>query len=122
MTEPTKSDGKQPRAASEETEVARGLLAHCADALGMDTDSEGTPSEAQALGENILEFIGFAEEWLDTDSRTRIADRLLETLEADTPSDPDAWPTTIAAVLGITPDEADALVEALLYAALRTEP
>lgn len=115
----TKPVGEQPHDAAEETESARDLLAHCADALRMDTDSPETPSDAQALGENILEFIGITEDWLDTDSRTRIADRLLEALEVDTVADPDAWPTAISAVLGITPDEGETLVEALMHAALR---
>jgi hypothetical protein len=89
------------------TPEVRELLAHCADALGMDVDDEAGPYEAVALGENILEAIGFVDEVVDTDSRTVIADRLLEALRP-TPSPTQTtprrrsrrrlgWPTTARA-------------------------
>jgi hypothetical protein len=67
--------------------------------LGVDVDDEDGPDAAEVLGENLLEGIGFVDEVVDTDSRTVIADRLVEALEADTVANPDdaqrrsGWPT-----------------------------
>jgi hypothetical protein len=104
---------------SEEFLTIGSLLAHCADALGMDTGSEEGPDEPEALASKILEAIGLRPgEWLDTDSRTMIADRLLLALEADSVADPDEAAGALATALNLEQPHGERLIEALLEVAM----
>ena len=101
---------------------ARDLLAHCANALGMDTASDegvGGIQGSRQLAKNILKAIGFDPLLgVDTDSRTHIADLLYQALEDGTVADPDQAAGQVADALGIPPADGEALVEALLRAAM----
>lgn len=98
------------------------LLAHLADALGMDTAYEsGEPYDAQSLAENILEAIDVTPAdgtWFDTDSRTLFADRLLQALDQDSVADPDTAIPALAAYLHLSDLDGARLIEALLQVAL----
>jgi hypothetical protein len=100
------------------------LLAHLADALGMDTEDEEGPLEREALGENILETIGTTPSdgsWLDTDSRTLFTDRLLQALEQDSVADPDAAVPALAAYLHLCSHDGARMIEALLQVAMAAD-
>lgn len=96
------------------------LLAHCADALGMDTENEEGPYEPQAMAETILESIGFNPPggWVDTDSRYKIGDLLLQALEADGVADPDQVAGAVATALGLKQPQGERLIEALFLATM----
>jgi hypothetical protein len=98
------------------------LLAHLADALGMDTEYEGgEPYEREALAEQILEHIGVSPgdgSWYDTDSRTMFADRLLEVLDQDSVADPDAAIGALATYLRLSEHDGARAIEALLQVAM----
>jgi hypothetical protein len=95
------------------------LLAHCVDALGMDTAGEEGPSEPEVLAEKLLEAIEIRPgQWLDTDSRTLIADRLLLALEADSVADPDEAAGALATALNLEQPHGERLIEALLEVAM----
>lgn len=97
------------------------LVAHCAQALGMDTGNEDGPHDTEALAEKILEAIEIKPgQWLDTlhDSRTLIADRLLVLLQADSEPDPDQVAGALATALNLDQPQGDRLVQVLLQVAL----
>jgi len=101
------------------------LVAHLADALGMDTAYEsGEPYDGQSLAENILEAIEVTPAdgtWLDTDSRTLFADRLLQTLDQDSVADPDTAIPALASYLHLSDHDGARLIQALLQAALEAD-
>jgi hypothetical protein len=97
------------------------LVAHCAQALGMDTGNNDGPYDTEALAETILGAIEIKPgQWLDTfhDSRTRIGDRLLVLLGADSEPDPDQVTGAVATALNLDQPQGDRLVELLRQVAL----
>jgi hypothetical protein len=101
------------------------LLAHLADALGMDTTYEsGEPYDGQSLAENLLEAIEVTPAdgtWFNTDSRTLFADRLLQTLDQDSVADPDTTIPALASYLHLSDHDGARLIEALLQVALEAD-